>query len=75
MDVKCTYLNDNLGEEMYMKLPPDENRQTQLCKLSKSIYGLKQSGRAWFRKINDTMINLNFKNIISDTSLYFNEKL
>lgn len=44
MDVKSAYLNGNLEEEIYMKLPNDENNDVKLCRLYKSLYGLKQSG-------------------------------
>lgn len=53
-----------------MKLPSDENNDVKYCKLQKSIYGLKQSGREWFRKFNDVMISFDFKNLTSDSCLF-----
>src|SRR4051812_10013801 len=46
MDVKTTFLNRNLTEDMYMIHPEgfvDPSNADKVCKLQKSIYGLKQS--------------------------------
>ena len=51
MDVKNTFLNGNLEEEVYMELPSGfeaSNTGRKVCKLRKSLYGLKQSPRASF---------------------------
>ena len=48
MDVKTTFLNGDLCETVYMKQPEgfEENGEKHLvCKLKKSIYGLKQASR------------------------------
>ena len=44
MDVKTAFLNGNLDERIYMAQPDgfvEEGQETKVCKLLKSIYGLK----------------------------------
>ena len=46
MDVKTAFLNENLLEDVYMKQPEgfvDPKNPNKVCKLQKSIYGLKQA--------------------------------
>ena len=48
IDVKTTFLNDNLEEEVHMKQPErfsSSDGEHLVCKLKKSIYGLKQASR------------------------------
>ena len=50
MDVKTTFLNGNLTEDVYMMHPEgfvDLKNVGKVCKLQKSIYGLKQASRSW----------------------------
>jgi hypothetical protein len=50
MDVKTTFLNGILEEDMYMIQPEgfvDPNNARKICKLKKSIYGLKQASQSW----------------------------
>ena len=50
MDVKIVFLNGNLTEDVYMMQPEgfvDPTNARKICKLQKSIYGLKQASRSW----------------------------
>ena len=51
LDVKNVFLNGDLVEKVYMDIPPGfetEHTRGKVCKLQRSLYGLKQSPRAWF---------------------------
>ena len=50
MDVKTAFLNGNIEEELYMMQPEgfvDPKDSGKVCKLQRSIYGLKQASRSW----------------------------
>lgn len=49
LDIKKAFLNGDLEEEIYMRIPSSfdtEGKKGKVCKLEKSFYGLKQSPRA-----------------------------
>ena len=51
MDVKTTFLHGDLEEEIYMKQPEGfmvKGKKELVCRLKKSLYGLKQSPRVWY---------------------------
>ncbi|KAM1728894.1 hypothetical protein ACFX12_019354 [Malus domestica] len=63
MDVKNVFLHGELKEEVFMKLPPghpQSNNPEMVCKLHKSIYGLKQSPRAWYAKLSHVLERVGF---------------
>ena len=58
MDLKTTFIQGDLEEENYMKQPEGftvKGKKELVCKLKKSLYGLKQSPRMWYQKF-DTYI-------------------
>ncbi|KAK1558069.1 hypothetical protein QYE76_008359, partial [Lolium multiflorum] len=60
MDVKTAFLNGDIEEELYMVQPKgfiDPKNADKVCKLQRSIYGLKQASRSW---------NLRFDRVIKD---------
>jgi len=74
MDVKTAFLNGDLEEEIYMEQPEGfvKAREEHLvCKLQKTIYGLKQSPRAWNKKLHDELQQLGFSRCEADHSVYY----
>ena len=56
--MKNSFLNEDLVEEVYMDIPPSfetEHSRGKVCKLQKSLYGLKQSPCAWFDRFTKVL--------------------
>ena len=74
MDVKTTFLNCVIEEEVYIAQPQGfevEDRWTYVCKLKKDLYGLKQAPRAWYERIDSFLTSLGFTKSKVDPNLYF----
>jgi hypothetical protein len=73
IDVVGAYLQGDLNEEIYMT-PPDglkiKGKTDWVLRLKKSLYGLKQAGRQWKKKLDDTMAHLKFTKSAADECLY-----
>ncbi|KAM1862094.1 hypothetical protein ACFX14_002598 [Malus domestica] len=71
-DVKNVFLHGYLEEEVYMDFPPGYNARakTGLCRLRKSLYGLKQSPRAWFGRFTQIMRRIGYYQSHSDHTLF-----
>nr|CAN65852.1 hypothetical protein VITISV_004965 [Vitis vinifera] len=73
MDVKTTFLNGDLEEEVYMKQPEEfitNGNDHIVCKLKKSIYGLKQASRQWYLKFHDVISSFGFIENVMDQCIY-----
>lgn len=77
IDVECAYLNSPLDEDIHMEQPEffeilRKDRTQYVCKLKKSLYGLKQAGRMWFIHSNTILKSMNLKPCLSDSCVYVN---
>lgn len=70
MDFKTPFLNGDLEETIFMKQPQGFSEDSRVCKLNKTIYGLKQSSRGWYRKFTEFIESFNFTKANSDHGLY-----
>jgi hypothetical protein len=64
MDVKNAFLHGDLQEEVYMEIPPRFNsKETEgkVCKLKKSLYGLKKSPQAWFGRFRNEICSVGYQ--------------
>jgi hypothetical protein len=63
VDVKTTFLNGELKEEIYITQPNGfvvKGHEDKVCKLQKSLYGLKQAPNRWYEKFDVTLISAGF---------------
>ena len=73
MDVTNAFLNSELNDEVYMKQPEGyvvKGKVSVVCKLKKSIYGLKQSPRCWNSVLDQFLKKIGFVQATSDPCLY-----
>jgi hypothetical protein len=74
MDVKTTFLNGAIEEEVYIEQPQGfevHSRDTHVCRLKKVLYGLKQAPRAWYARIDSYPMILGFSKSNADPNLYY----
>ena len=70
VDVHTAFLNGTLREEVYMKQPTGYEREHLVCRLRKSIYGLKQSSRCSNTALDAQLERMGFSQSKSDPCIY-----
>lgn len=73
MDVVTAFLNGDLREDLYMRQPPgyaQPGKEEHVCKLKRSLYGLKQSPRCWNEKLREYLTTLEFKESGADPCVF-----
>lgn len=73
MDVKSTFLNGILEEEVYIEQPKgfvDPNNNGMVCRLHKALYSLKQVPRAWYETLHNYLMNIIFEKADDNNNLY-----
>ena len=74
MDVKITFLNGEIEEEVYIKQLEGfviHEHKSHVCRLKKSLYGLKQTPCAWYENMDGFLMSLGFKKSVVDPNLYY----
>ena len=75
LDVKTAFLHGELEEEIYMTQPDGfqvPGKENHVCKLKKSLYGLKQSPRQWYKRFDSYMVKLGYTRSSCDCCVYYN---
>nr|GFD34416.1 retrovirus-related Pol polyprotein from transposon TNT 1-94 [Tanacetum cinerariifolium] len=73
MDVKTTFLNGDLKEEVYVSQPKgfvDPDHPTHVYRLKKALYGLKQAPRAWYDTLSRFLLDNNFSKGAIDPTIF-----
>jgi hypothetical protein len=74
IDVKNAYLNAELTEDVYMRPPPGylkPGQEGKVCKLKKSLYGLKQAGFEWYETLCEFFREIGFTRSAVDHAVFF----
>ena len=74
MDVKTIFLHDDLEEDIYMtqlKGFIEKDNEELVCRLNKSLYGLKQASRYWYKRFDSFIVSLGFDRLEADHCAYF----
>ena len=73
LDVNNAFLHGDLEEEVYMTVPKGYSQPlppNTVCRLKKSLYGLKQANRQWFTKFTTFILSIGFLQSHADSSLF-----
>uniref|UniRef100_A0A2N9IUP8 CCHC-type domain-containing protein n=1 Tax=Fagus sylvatica TaxID=28930 RepID=A0A2N9IUP8_FAGSY len=73
LDMKTAFLHGNLEEEIFMEQPEgfkQPGTENLVCRLKKSLYGLKQSPRQWYKRFDSYMIQIGYTRCEYDCCVY-----
>ncbi|KAF5775409.1 putative RNA-directed DNA polymerase [Helianthus annuus] len=76
LDVKTAFLHGYLDEKIYMAQPlgfVEEGSEEKVCLLKRSLYGLKQSPRQWYKRFDEFMTSSGFARSSYDSCVYYRE--
>lgn len=76
LDVNNVFLYGDLSEDVYMLPPPGYHIEgsTKVCKLKKSVYGLKQAPKQWNHKLSEALFEAGFEQSQNDHSLFIKKR-
>ena len=82
MDVIAAFLQGDIDSDIYVDMPPKWKEILELqkevgdvCKLSKALYGLRQSPRLWQKKLQNVLNKLGYQTLPSDQAAFINPKI
>ena len=73
MDVKTAFLNGDLEEEIYMDQPKGcvvPGKEKKVCKLVKSLYGIKKAPKQWHNKFDHVLVTNGYSINVVDKCIY-----
>ena len=73
MDVKTAFLHGQLEETIYMMQPEGfevPGKESMVCRLKRSLYGLKQSSRCWFVGLRKYLMSLRYEQSKADPCVF-----
>jgi hypothetical protein len=74
LDLKTAFLNGELEEELFMGQPAGfevNGRENEVCRLQRSLYGLKQASRNWNKKFDSFIVKYGFTRGVADPCVYY----
>lgn len=74
LDIETAFLNGSLDETIYMYQPEgfiDTKNKDKVCLLKKTIYGLKQSSRVWYKTVEEFLVNLGYVKSLFESCVYY----
>ncbi len=71
VDVETAFLHGQLNEEIYMQQPEGfDDKSGRVCRLRRSLYGLKQSPRCWNAALHEQLLRIGFHQLAADPCVY-----
>jgi len=75
LDIKSAYLNAKLDKTIYTNIPQgDKNYGNGYWRLNKSLYGLRQSGRQWYKTLSNFFISNGFRQLKSELCIFYKKR-
>ena len=67
----AAFLHGDLDEVIYMRQPEGFNDRTdRVARLLRSLYGLKQAARCWYKLLHKELLAVGYIQLVSDTAVY-----